>query len=336
MLNFMIMKKILIFTFAVCGVLSCITSCIDRESANLNCSPMDIVRLDRVVYKYSKLSEGERASADSVMMNGISAVTTMLNMGHPDDSAFIKYVNSDAVKMFTPEVEKNFSDISDLEQILGCIKVNLSKELPQVKFYDIYSIVSPYRQSMYIADSTVLLALNHYLGKSHNAYDGFDEYVKKTKEPQNIPYDVLEALIGTFIPFETSGNDLVLAKMLYAGAVVEAKMQIVPNASLEKALEYDKEELDWVEENELNLWNSLVSKDLLYSTAYFDFKQLLFPSPNTSVLHNDAPGRVGVYLGYKIVKSYLEKNQNTTLQMLFEPEFYQSQQTLIVSGYQGK
>ncbi len=330
------MRKILLLSFLTYCVVSFVSSCVGGDNNNQKCPPMNVARLDNAIYNYLNLSDEERSRTDSVMKNGILAITIMLNMGHPDDSAFVKYVGSDAVKIFTPEVVKLFDDISVLERQLGYIKVNLEKELPQVKLYDIYAFVSPYRQSIYIADSTLLLALNHYLGKTHDAYDGFEEYIKRTKEAKYIPYDVVEALIGSFLPYETKGEDMLLAKMLYAGAIVTAKMQIVPNASLAQALGYNDDELDWVEENEMNLWRSLVSKELLYSTTYLDVKQLLMPAPNTSVLHADAPGRVGVYLGYKIIKSYLQKCPETTLQMLFDPEFYQSQQTLIVSGYQGE
>lgn len=318
------------------GITNCITSCGDGDGVSQDCLPMEISRLDKVVYNYPNLSVQERKNVDSIMKNGMSAVTTMLNMGHPDDSAFVKYVQSDAVKMFSPEVENCFEYLDDIEQQLGCVKVNIEKELPQVKFHDIYAIISPYRQSVYIADSTLLLALNHYLGKNHKVYDGFDEYIKKTKEAENIPYDVVEALIGTFYPYVPQGNDIVLAKMLYAGAIAKTKMQIVPNASLAKVLGYEDDELEWLEDNEQNLWNSLVAKELLYSSDYLDIERLLLPSPHTSILHVDAPGRVGRYLGYKIVEDYLKKNPNTSLQQLFTPEFYQSTQSLIESGYQGK
>ncbi len=329
------MKKILFWLLLFICVGNVVTSCVGNSDKYQDCTPMELARLDKVIFNYSSLTEEERGHVDSVMKNGISAISIMLNMGHPDDSTFVKYIGSDAVKMFTPEVEKCFDDVSILERQLGCIRSNFEKELPQVKLNDVYAIVSPYRQSIYIADSTLLLALNHYLGKTHSAYDGFEEYIKRAKEAKYIPYDVVEALIRSFIPFESNGDDILLAKMLYAGAIVVAKMQIVPDASLAQALGYDDKELDWVVENETDLWNSLVSKELLYSTSYFDVKQLLMLSPNTSVLHADAPGRVGVYLGYRIVSSYLKKNSNTTLKMLFDPQFYQSQQTLVASGYHG-
>ena len=317
-------------------VYSCESSSDTSFSIKEEYPPVKIKRMDIEIYRYPSMTADKQTSFNAEMESGISALLTMLNMGHPDDSAYMKYENSEAVKMFTPEVEEVFSDIADLENVLGGVKQNMKKELPHINMCEIYSIVSPYKQSIYIADSTMLLVLNHYLGAEHKAYDGFEEYIKKTKQAKYIPYDIVEATIGTFNPYETTGDEMVLSKMLFAGAIVEAKMRIVPEASLSLALGYDEKELEWVEDNQQQLWNALVSKELLYSTSYMDINQLLSLTPCSSILHQQAPGRVGRYLGYKIIRAYLEKNPSTTLSQLLTPGFYKSQQTLIDSGYQGK
>ena len=317
-------------------VYSCESSSDTSFSIKEEYPPVKIKRMDIEIYRYPSMTAEKQTSFNAEMESGISALLTMLNMGHPDDSAYMKYENSEAVKMFTPEVEEVFSDIADLENVLGGVKQNMKKELPHINMCEIYSIVSPYKQSIYIADSTMLLVLNHYLGAEHKAYDGFEEYIKKTKQAKYIPYDIVEATIGTFNPYETTGDEMVLSKMLFAGAIVEAKMRIVPEASLSLALGYDEKELEWVEDNQQQLWNALVSKELLYSTSYMDINQLLSLTPCSSILHQQAPGRVGRYLGYKIIRAYLEKNPSTTLSQLLTPGFYKSQQTLIDSGYQGK
>ena len=317
-------------------VYSCESSSDTSFSIKEEYPPVKINRMDIEIYRYPSMAADKQKAFNAEMESGISALLTMLNMGHPDDSAYMKYVNSEAVKMFTPEVEDVFNDIADLENVLGGVKQNMKKELPHINMCEIYSIVSPYNQSIYIADSTMLLALNHYLGVEHKAYDGFEEYIKKTKQAKYIPYDIVEATIGTFNPYETTGDEMVLSKVLFAGAIVEAKMRIVPEASLSLALGYDEKELEWVEDNQQQLWNALVSKELLYSTSYMDINQLLSLTPCSSILHPQAPGRVGRYLGYKIIRAYLEKNPSTTLSQLLTPGFYKSQQTLIDSGYQGK
>lgn len=328
--------KSMLMIIASLVVYSCESSSDTSFSIKEEYPPVKIKRMDIEIYRYPSMTAEKQTSFNAEMESGISALLTMLNMGHPDDSAYMKYVNSEAVKMFTPEVEEVFSDIADLENVLGGVKQNMKKELPQINMCEIYSIVSPYKQSIYIADSTMLLVLNHYLGAEHKAYDGFEEYIKKTKQAKYIPYDIVEATIGTFNPYETTGDEMVLSKMLFAGAIVEAKMRIVPEASLSLALGYDEKELEWVEDNQQQLWNALVSKELLYSTSYMDINQLLSLTPCSSILHQQAPGRVGRYLGYKIIRAYLEKNPSTTLSQLLTPGFYKSQQTLIDSGYQGK
>lgn len=330
------MKKFytILLSLVVWGFLS--ISCTSSDSSNADYEPLKVKRLDKAVYNYSNLNDDERRNIDNDMAQGISTLTIMLNMGHPMNSAFSEYVTSDAVKVFSPEVFNEFEDLKDIESVLGGVKVNLEKELPNIKMCDIYSIISPYRQSIFIADSTLLLALNHYLGATHKVYEGFDTYVKKTKAPKFIPYDIVEAIISTEMPYQSDGDNELLSKMIYAGVITEAKMRIVPNASVALSLGYGDEEFNWLEENQKEAWNSIVSKGLLYSTSYMNVEQLLSLSPKTSIIHPQAPGRAGRYFGYKIIRAYLEKNPSTTLSQLLSPQFYKSQQSLIESGYQGE
>ena len=330
------MKKILYSTILSLSVFALSTSC-DSSILNYNdASPFTINRLDRAIYESFQKGDFQATINDSIMSPGADAVTVMLNLGHPDDSAYIKYVSSDAIKMFTPEVETSFPNLESIERDMGIIIENFKHKLPHAKIDKIYSFVSPYRQSIYICDSTLLIALNHYLGANHEAYNGFEEYIKRTKDAKYITYDIVEAMISTNVAFETNGNDDLLSKMLYAGAIAEAKMQIIPNVSLENVLGYTTEELEWANNNQETIWQALVSKELLYTTAYFDIDRMLSPAPNTSIIHEEAPGRLGRYIGYKIVNSFIQKHPDVTLEFLFTPDFYHSQQTLINSGYEGK
>ena len=337
-LNLNYMKKIFIpFTFILLFTIFAYTSSCNSSSDEVQeYPPKKINRLDEILYQTSQSGNFQALTNDGVISKGTEAICYMLNMGHPDDSALVKYVYSDAVKIFTPEVAKKFTNIESIEKVLGRVTINLEKEFPNIKIGNLFSFVSPYRQSIYICDSTILIALNHYLGTSHEAYNGFEEYIKKRKEDKFIPYDIVEALISSNYPYEPSGNDDLLSKMLYAGAIIEAKMRTVPNATLEDALGYSKEELKWVEENQQLIWNTLIAKELIYSTSYMDIDRLLSPAPNTSIINSNSPGQVGRYIGYKIVTAYLAKNSATTLCNLFSPNIYKSQQTLIKSEYNGK
>ena len=330
------MKNLFITFISALIVFSCIVSCNSSSEEIKEYPPTKVTRLDEIIYQASQNGNLEIISNDSIISKGAETISYMLNMGHPDDSALVKYVFSDCVKKFTPEVAKKFTNIEDIEKNLGGVIFNLEKEFPNIEIGNVYSFVSPYHQSIYICDTTILIALNHYLGANHEAYNGFEEYIKKHKEKRFIPYDIVEALISSNYPYEPNGNDDLLSKILYNGAIIEAKMRIIPNATLEDALGYTSEEFKWVEQNQQLIWNTLISKELIYSTSYMDIDRLLSPAPNTSIINSNSPGQVGRYIGYKIVEAYLKKNSSTTLQQLFSPDFYKSQQTLVKSEYTGK
>ena len=169
------MKKKVFTAFFAITTLMVISSCGgDSNSSSTQIgqyAPKKIHRLDKTIYEYSKSGNQELLN-DSLTSYGVSAVNTMLNMGHPDDSAFVKYVESDVVKIFTPEVEKLYSNLDELENLLGGVEENMIKELDGLRLCDIYSIVSSNRHhSIYMSDSTtMLLVLNQYLGNNHDAY----------------------------------------------------------------------------------------------------------------------------------------------------------------------
>lgn len=321
-LNFILKSAIILLVMASCNKAD-------------NYPPIKIKRLDKSLYNYTDLDSPEKQIVDSIMSDGINAITFMLNFGHPDDSAFIKYVRSDAVKMFSPDVFEKFPHLNELENTLGGVKINFEKEIPNIRFCDTYSVILPYKQSIYIADSVMLIALNHYLGHEHKAYDGFDDYLKQSKESKYIPYDIVESLLSSQLYFQSNGESTILSKMLYNGAIIYAKMQIVPNASLQDALAYSEAQLDWLDKNEKQAWETLISKELLYSTSYLDNERLISPSPSSSIIHPEAPGRIGRYFGYRIIEKYINNYPSTTIEQLFNPEFYNSQQPLILSEYNG-
>lgn len=334
------MKKVLLISALTVGVFLFVTSCGEssKEESIGDFPPLKVHRLDKVISEYSK-SNDKSLLEDSVVKNGVMAVTAMLNMGHPNENAFDEYVKSEDLKVFSEEVNKTFPDLASLENILGGVKINIEKELAGVKMCDIYSIVSTNRHhSIYMTDSlTMLLVLNHYLGANHDAYKGFDEYIKATKDIKFIPYDIVEALIAnTSFAYLPSGEENLLTMLMYQGALIEAKMRIVPGSTLALALGYNEDQLKWLEDNEQKAWESIVSQEMIYSTSPDNISKLISPAPTTTIINANAPGRAGRYFGYKIVKAYLEKNPSTTLAQLLSPTFYSNQKSFIASGYQGK
>ncbi len=320
------MKHYLLIFLGVLMLLSGCESISEREH---------IQRLDLFFYEYPNMTDNERAIMVDSLGQGIDALFFITGDSISEDG-FMKYAESKAVKMFTPDVIERLTSLDSVERVLWQVNVNFREKLPDVALKNIYGIISPYNQSVFTVDSVTLVGLNHYLGSDYRGYSNFDSYRRQLKELKYMPYDIVETLVVSDYGYKPMTDATVLNRMLYEGALIYVKMQIVPNGNLADALGYTKEQLDWVERNSREMWNALVTRKLLYSTSLSDADKLMLPSPATTVIHPESPGRVGRYIGYKIVSAYIEKFPDVSLAELLSPEFYNSPMILIKSRYNGE
>ncbi len=294
---------------------------------------VDIERFDRAVVSYPMLRAESR---DSVRLLYAPVIELMraVNGGGSDDELMMALASSAAMKVFQPDVERLLPDMSAPSAALGAMKAAAQSQLPGLRFPSrVIGYVTPFSQSVVIADSVVLLGLNHFLGADYEGYGSFDEYVRRTKTPSQIPSQVAEALIRSQYPFDESDGQTVLSRLLYEGAVVTAVERIVPGITAAAAMGYDADEMKWLADNESRIWQRMASEDMLFSVDPAIAHRLTGPAPTTPLINPQAPGRAGRYIGYRIVGSYLKSHPETQTGTLLSREFYQSPTALKESGY---
>lgn len=242
---------------------------------------------------------------------------------------------SPAVGVFTPAVDSVFPSLDGVERELGFIlgEADLQGlELPRRRYA---AVVWGRQESIVFCDSVMLIALNHYLGEDFPGYSHMEGYLRRGKTPANLPVDIAEALVATRYPYEAMPESAVLSRLLYEGALAEAKMRLT-GRSAAAVLGYTDDEYARLLEHESDIWRTLVSRQLLYSTLPLDAERLVQPAPSTSVVSSEAPGRVGRFVGFRIVESYQKTNGDVALPELLSPAFYNSDETLRRSGYTGR
>ena len=320
------MRVTIITLFA--GVLFAVTSC------NRSYAPAaDINPLYKTLADCDTLSE---SAMDSLLKSDRQVIDAMFAfMGHDTVTAqtLHEWSQSAAVRIFTPAVDSIYPDISPLRQSLGNILANAKAEglnLPQRRYA---AVVWGNLKSIAISDSVMLIALNHYLGADYPGYSRWPAYARADKTPAMLPYDIVEALVATSYPYDSGGDATVLSRLLYEGALIEAKMQLVADADLATALGYTQSQLDWAEHNRADLWDMLVSRKMLFDTSRRTAEQLCLPAPSTSILEPYVPPRIGRYIGYTIVRAYIDNKGVDSLTAILAPVFYNSTTTLNESGY---
>ncbi|MCM1077392.1 MAG: hypothetical protein NC411_08550 [Bacteroides sp.] len=254
--------------------------------------------------------------------------------GELTDSMLVKYSTAAAITIHANAVDSVWNDvrIEDMSNSLGRVRINYRHLFPDRKFPEIYSIVSPFRQSVFTVDSLLYVGLNHYLGSDYEPYGYFPEYQRRLKTPARVATDIAETLVRRDFPYQPAEDyPTTLSRLLYEGAVTEAVMQLA-GVSEQEALGYDDEQFKWLGDNEHRLWETIVGGKFLFSTDPQVAASLVNPAPFTSLTGHETPGAAGRFIGHRIVNSYLDSHAVSIAELL-SPGFYESQSALADSRY---
>ncbi|MCI8999289.1 MAG: hypothetical protein HFJ95_09930 [Muribaculaceae bacterium] len=289
------------------------------------------VRSIRVTRLDSILTAG-RMPEDSITFAAANSLFLVSGYGALNDSSLMRYKTNPSIALHAKAMGESFEDISDIEYGLGGVFAKMRKYYPDVTLPAVYSVVSPFNQSVFTVDTLLYIGLNHYLGVDYEPYGYFPDFVRKTKVRSRLLPDVAETLIRGEYGYDPGSNyPTLLSRMLYEGAVMDAVVRLTGKTEME-VLGYDEEEMRWLEDNEEEIWNALIIRKYLYSTDETVASRMIMPSAATSLLAPEVPGRAGRYIGYKIVKSYVAHNDIEPAQLLL-PSFYDSGETLAASKY---
>lgn len=323
------MKK-LQYISLIC-LLAFVVSC-HKNSEKAATTPHAIKRIDQVIRGYRALEPYERVRIINTKDSLLSAYFEVIGAGQLSDSTLCALPSSRMVRMFQPAVDSIFGDLEPEERQLGNILERGRAQGLELDVKDYATVVWGLPQSMIFNHDILMVALNHYLGEKHEAYNGLPEYLRQTKTRKHIPYDMAEALVATRYALAPDATT-VLARMLYDGALTYAKMELLDDADLATALGYTETELAEVMAHENFIWERLVKDDMIHSSDPTVKSMLFDPAPVTSIISPDAPGRVARYVGYRIVEAYVATHPETSLGDLFKPEFYNAPDVLQASGY---
>tara|TARA_R110002096_G_scaffold352864_15_gene546130 strand:- start:11582 stop:12607 length:1026 start_codon:yes stop_codon:yes gene_type:complete len=185
---------------------------------------------------------------------------------------------------------------------------------PQLIVPEVKTMVAAFNYSTVASDSLLVIGLDNYLGKDYEVYAsiGIPTYKFEKFDRQFIVSDAMKAWITT--EFESADGLNLLEQMIYQGKILYLLEALLPDLDPWLKFSYFKEELEWCEENESEIWFHFVDMELLYTVENFKIKKYMGDAPFISGFPKGSPGRVGQWVGYKIVKSYMENHSDLNLE----------------------
>ena len=214
----------------------------------------------------------------------------------------ILYRAADSLCLDTSEIEKELSEAFSRYK-----KLMPDDTLPA----QLYCHISGLQQQIVNIDTILSISIDHYLGGSFVPYHSiFNPYQLQRKEKVYIVPDVLRVILYTRHPIPEKADVTLLGEMIYEGKIICCLQQILPDVVPEFLFGYTKEQLQWCQENEPIMWNTLLKQKDLYSTDRFLISKYLSPAPFTAPFTQQSPGQAGRYIGWRIVSEYMRQTGN--------------------------
>jgi len=236
-----------------------------------------------------------------------------------NDSIWIARITDTLQKQLNAEVNKAFPNSELFEGEISALFQHLKYYYKAFRMPRIITVTSDvdYRNKTIVTDSIVLIALDTYLGTDHQFYEGMYSYLKQNFRPSQMVSDMASQYAEQYI-FQ-SRRKTFLDEMIYYGKILYFKDVMIPFKSDEEKMGYSKVQLDWAIANESNIWRYFVERELLFDSSPKLVEKFIVPAPFSKFsleLDNESPGRLGQYIGWQIVKSYMKNNDVTLQQML--------------------
>jgi hypothetical protein len=254
----------------------------------------------------------------------------------PAEEVVGKMIKSPAIRSLYDTCQVLYGDLSQVEAELTQVMKFFRHYFPNRPIPEVVAYLSEYALGTFTyGDSLMGVGLDFFLGEGSPRYDPaiFPHYIQKAMSRPYLVPKMTEAMASNLVG-DAPGNRL-LDHLIHNGKVLYVKDLLLPRTPDSIKLEYSQKQVKWVEDNELEMWTYFLKNNLIYSTKMQDIQKLIHQSPTgSSDMPTDAPGRTANWVGWQIVKSYMEKHPKTTLEELLAMK--DAQQFLEQSKYKPK
>ena len=236
-----------------------------------------------------------------------------------DDNVWLNKMQDPIWREVYDEVQKKYSNFEPVREEFNALFQHVKYYFPETKIPKVITVIGEmdYNAKAIYADSLVVVALELYLGKNHKFYE-FPNYLKENFEERQIMPDVVSSF--TFRKIPASTDRTLLSQMIFEGKQLYAKDLLLPDYTDAEKMGYTPEQIKWCEENESYMWRHFIENEMLYSEDPKLNTRFIAPAPFSKFyleIDNDSPGRVGAWIGWQMVRSYM-KNNNVTLPELLK------------------
>ena len=227
--------------------------------------------------------------------------------------------------------KERFANVDSLQEALNMGFSRLHYLYPEWEIPTVYLFVSGFNSTVIYYEDMMGVGVDMYLGSDYPYYNQVVyDYQKTTMQKEYVVRDVMSMYLAYNIAYNSKYNRL-LEQMIFRGKQLFLLSQLLPDAPAWQVIGYTEEQWAWCEHYERAIWNRIMEKRDLFKTESSVLSSYMNEGPFTAEVTQDSPGRLGLWVGWRIVESYMRHNEEVSLydlinegdaQKILEQSFY--------------
>ncbi len=308
----------------VCGITSCKRNQYKVRTTSIKVN-IEIKRLEKDLFEADPGAiSGRIPELKKKYGSFLQLFSYVINTGDINDPSFGDYLSK-----FCTDRQNNdiFALTEKLYPNVNYIKEGLEEAFRHYLYYfphktvpAVYTCITGFNNSLITGDSALGISLDRYLGSDCKYYPGMEIYSYMAAKMTSV-YIIPDCLYGwgasewDFSSMRYNPEN-VLAEIIHEGKLKYFEKCMLPDLPNNIIFGFTESQMKFCRNNESQMWQYLVEHDLIFKTDQFLIKKLIGDAPFTSYFTNESPGRASVWIGFRIVESYMSKNKGTTLENL--------------------
>ncbi|MEH0158340.1 gliding motility lipoprotein GldB [Limibacter armeniacum] len=325
------MRK-LYFLYLLLGVMLAGTSCDTGQESDHEVPDISDIKVDVKVRRLEKefFALKSREEVTKFLMANPAIEQRYIRNYTPFDPAklpdlllgSIEYTANDTLNQ---DVEKIFADFTPYEKQFEEAFRYVKYYFPEFKVPEIYTMVSGFGHFGYGGDVVdcgdfIVIGLDYFAGmEATYRPPETPAYQMSRYEPEYIVPTVMMLLSGRFNHVDMQDKTM-LGEMIAYGKSYEFVNRTLPYIADSLVWGWTGEQTAGAFHNEGKIWKHFVENDLFYTKDRFIKNKYIGERPAVNEIDSQCPGRIGRWLGWRVVQQYMQKYPNLTLKEVMATE----------------
>lgn len=302
------------FAFVACKDDKCIKAP-DVSSIEIS---VNIERLDKKLNKIpTKNDLSELLAQNSMFAEEFLNLSSYPNPENLLDQ-YYHLLNDPAIDSLFIEVENTFGNLEDIRLQFEEAFRYLKYYYPETNVPKIKTVVTGLLGDLYLSDSLIIIGLDYYLGLKgkYLPMDVPGYILKRYQKAYMVPQIML--MYSNLYNKTNFKDGSAVADMVYYGKAFYMAKNLMPCTPDSLFTGYSAFETLDIDEHEPVIWASLLENEVLFETSPIIKDKFLSERPKTLEIGENCPGRIGRWVGWRIVQKYAENHPEITVPDLME------------------